>query len=244
MAETITITRIIKQLPEEAGITRPILCECSDGNKYYVKGQYAGKASVIHEFIAANIAELLSLPIPPYCLARLDEALWNSSSICKDIGSNPVFASRAITDASIFSLSSAFPNLFERELCQRILFFDWWLRNADRGHCNPNMLIARGKLYIIDHNNAFDGNENFAQFRQEHIFGNFYDAKCFHQHTLTQAMDTILWKLESIINMMPPEWIDDEGDISQPMIQNIRNTLLRYRTEPENFWPENSGTQP
>ena len=134
MAETITITRIIKQLPEEAGITRPILCECSDGNKYYVKGQYAGKASVILEFIAANIAELLSLPIPPYCLARLDEALWNSSSICKNIGTNPVFASRAITNASIFSLASAFPNLFERELCQRILFFDWWLRNADRGH--------------------------------------------------------------------------------------------------------------
>jgi hypothetical protein len=49
-------------------------------------------------------------------------------------------------------------NEVEEELRRKIILFDWFIKNEDRKTGNSNLLwqVVTKKLFVIDHNNAFD----------------------------------------------------------------------------------------
>lgn len=64
--------------PAAQGITRPFLCNASDGHAYYVKGYGASIAGLMKEWLGANLALAFGLPVPPFEIALLDNGLADS----------------------------------------------------------------------------------------------------------------------------------------------------------------------
>ncbi len=79
------------------GVTRPFICRGDDGHEYYVKGQDAGRRSLVCEWVAAQLATQSGLPIADYVLAEVPAALIapGQGLDLSQLGAGVVFASRA-----------------------------------------------------------------------------------------------------------------------------------------------------
>jgi len=195
MLELIEIQGIARQ-----GMTRPLICRGDDGNLYYAKGKAANTSGLIKEWMAANLAQALSLPIPMFHIAYIDDLLINSSDISTDsLGSGHVFVSKQVQACTEFK----YP-LLERvsEKMQRdVLLFDLWIENGDRTLTehggNPNLLwqSSDNELYIIDHNLAFDDAFDLHTFKITHVFqshlANFQLDLIDKQHFEAHLMDSL-----------------------------------------------------
>ena len=58
------------------GVSEPYLCGGEDGEDYFVKGLRSGRHSQINEWICANIAHAVGLPIASFCLLETEEELF------------------------------------------------------------------------------------------------------------------------------------------------------------------------
>jgi len=170
MLELVEIQGIARQ-----GITRPVICKGADDKTYYAKGKEATASGLIKEWMAANLAQALGLPIPAFHIAFIDNLLVNSAGeLAHSLGSGHIFVSEKVSAATEFK----YPLLGQvSEKIQRdILLFDLLVENSDRTLTkhggNPNLLwqSAESELYIIDHNLAFDNDFNLQLFRETHAF--------------------------------------------------------------------------
>lgn len=170
MLELVEIQGVARQ-----GMTKPVICRGDDGKTYYAKGKDATASGLIKEWMAANLAQALGLPIPNFHIATIDSFLVESArDLAYSLGSGNIFISEKVQAATEFKYS-----LLEQvsEKIQRdILLFDLWVENSDRTLTkyggNPNLLwqSVESKLYIIDHNLAFDHDFNLSLLRETHIF--------------------------------------------------------------------------
>ena len=62
------------------GITRPFICRGDDGWLYFVKGNGAGRSSLICEWIAGHLGMRLGLPIPDFKQAVMPKELVTLSA--------------------------------------------------------------------------------------------------------------------------------------------------------------------
>ena len=69
--DNITIIDIERKIP--LGITNPYIVKCSDGKKYVAKfpGNPEGTRVLINEYVCAELAKLLELPIPNFKLINI-----------------------------------------------------------------------------------------------------------------------------------------------------------------------------
>lgn len=170
----IELVEFIKR--SEKGVTRPFIFKGADKKTYYVKGASASHRSLICEWIGGQLAKKIGLNIPNFDLGYVDAALFRvlPNEMQRDLGSSEVFVSEAIPHAKDIKWEQVqhIPN-DEKTL---IALFDLWVRNEDRTMRadtqagNPNLLIANGIIYVIDHNLIFDENFNINQFKETHIF--------------------------------------------------------------------------
>jgi putative sterol carrier protein len=86
------------------GFTKPLHCKLSNEKNYYVKGKRATAAGLIKEWMAANLAHAMNLPIPNFCIAYADKRLIDIFD--KDFGHGEVFASECIEFADEFNYQS------------------------------------------------------------------------------------------------------------------------------------------
>lgn len=175
MPESITAVEIIRQSHQGYSI-KPFIVRGDDGFTYFVKGlAKAGGPALISEVLGAELGVRLGLPIPPWELIHIADELIAFSVIpnVDDLRGGIAFASRAVENASDFSLSSIHGTSLE--LRRKILLFDWWIRNEDRclGELGGNVnliLDSSGNLNVIDHNCAFDRAFNPETFMNGHVF--------------------------------------------------------------------------
>jgi hypothetical protein len=205
------VLQIVEVLgPSDQGRTIPFRCRAEDGALYYVKGQQTDRASLWREWIAAHLASALALPLPPFSLVQIDEALLAElprSWQC--VGCLPAFGSRH-HDASIWfevALLEQVPPVLQ----QRVLWFDWWIRNMDRLAANTNLLwdANHKKLVMIDHNLAFDRDFDAAKFLDLHIFASQWPVIAndfFLRDALRQQMNEVMPVARWACNNAPPEW--------------------------------------
>lgn len=236
--KNLEIERILSRVECVAGVLEPYVCQCSDGNRYYVKGHYAGYRERIYELVAAQLGQKLGLRIPDFALATIPGNI-NPNDLFPgadpDLGFEPAFASQEVPDSMVLQPSAN--STPEKERCL-ILLFDWWICNDDRTCDRPNLLFASGKTYVIDHNNAFGEPRGRKDFLSLHVFGNsFGKQKSFSRSVFETKLDAVMDDWIDIASTVPDVWLDgcSEGD---KVLDDIRNKLERYRRHPQEFWFE------
>lgn len=149
--------------------SHPSLFDCSDGARYVVKHsqQRQNYKHLINELIAAQLAKVVSVPIPDFALIEIINIILPSDyifSVGKPSGlgfgsrflSGPVKTVTSIDTLVIFSKSKRNEII---ENLVKISAFDIWLRNIDRTPINPNLLIQETeniiRLFAIDHSSIF-----------------------------------------------------------------------------------------
>ena len=131
-------------------------------------------------------------------------------------------------------------------LKQKVLLFDWWVRNEDRTLTefggNPNLLrtAGTGHLRVFDLNLAFDDTFDEARFWQSHIFNGAVTVwpDEFKQEMIRQ-MRSALEKLPEIWNELPDEWRNPgghPGGAGGLDLAAVEQRLRRFETSPEVFW--------
>lgn len=153
MLPQVTAIRYVTPLRE--GGSLPGLMEADDLGTYVVKyaGAGQGRKALVAEVISAALARACGLAVPDLVVVDVDPALADGepdqeiqdllrASAGKNLGVD--FLSGAMDfDAAASATDGA--------LAGRIIWFDALVSNADRSWRNPNMLLWRDALYLIDH---------------------------------------------------------------------------------------------
>lgn len=248
--------RIIEILGRsEQGITKPFFCRAEDGESYYVKGNFAGFRALCCEWVAGELARHWGLPIAPFSIVEVPDALIKGSlrNDIFELGPGPAFGSRLVQNAGELRWAEVEGNQISADLRARVLIFDWWVANSDRMMSdvggNPNLLWSPSSshLSLIDHNLAFSTNLTLAslpEFAALHVFGTrilaqemaFWECETamapLLQATaqLTQFWDDNPVLLDEIEAGLPEEWTE-----TAPGFRGEVRSVLE-RVERDDFW--------
>ena len=217
---------------------KPIRCKTEDG-LFYTKFRDACLSfpdgtgqlrALVNEFIAAEIAVLMDLPVPEAAIVHC------STPFSVMIDGEPVhispsynFGSKAIDSPVVLSLQTVeqLRNIDNPDDALPIMLFDAILHNVDRDGNSGNTLVGGGKpshLFIIDHGRLFGAsevwnryslpNDQFGQIALDPMESNGIYAKLMEAFDLKSQVDgarakvsrVTEEKLASIISSVPHEW--------------------------------------
>ena len=175
MLGRVTASEVIREA--ESGRTRPVLMLCeadTDGAvEVFCKlstGCFEGVTSLAREVVAACLAADLNLPVPTPSLVEIPPTL---ASTVKDPGirarietSSPVGFGSAKVESQ-FNVWTSGNRVTESMLPSALgtFVFDAVIDNVDRKPSNPNCLVARERLCLIDHELAFPSTSGLLDWR-------------------------------------------------------------------------------
>jgi hypothetical protein len=153
MLTEVTATRYITPLRE--GGSLPGLIEADDLATYVVKftGAGQGRKTLVAEVVVGELARRLGFRVPGLVSVELDPVLGLGEP---DPEVQELLKSSGGTNLGMGFLSGAlgFDPLAFRvspEEAGRIVWFDALVNNVDRSWRNPNLLMWRGEVWLIDH---------------------------------------------------------------------------------------------
>lgn len=165
MLDRVTACEVIR--PAKSGRTRPILmlCEAETAKPIEVFCKFSagcdeGVASLAREVVATCLAADLKLPVPTPYLVEIPSTLASAvttSDIAKKLQtSSPVgFGSARVEGQfSVWSKGNRVTDAMQ-PLALGALVFDAIIENSDRRPSNPNCLVARNDIRLIDHELSF-----------------------------------------------------------------------------------------
>lgn len=216
------------------GQTKPYIAKADDDKTYIVKGARTTYKGVVKEVIVAHLAQAFGLPIPPFSLAYVDDAL-KDNTIYELYSYN--FASHFQTDIQDVSFSQLAK--VDSGLLRKLYFFDYWIKNGDR--CltklggNPNFFIHQKTMqpYVLDHNLSFDTEFDIERHKEIHIGTSVWKGlDLVDRNIFEQMIATALQEWDTIVGQLPEEWLDfyDIKDINS----EIYDVLLQF--ENNDFW--------
>lgn len=215
-------TRYVTPLRE--GGSLPAIVEADDGGLYVMKfvGAGQGAKALVAEVIAGAIAVALGLDIPQMVLMELDPDLGRNEP---DPEIRDLLRSSAGTNLGFRFLPGAFaynPLLKEPvapDLASRIVWFDAYTTNVDRTPRNVNLLLARKKLWLIDHGAALyfhhTWEDALARSRtpfphvKEHVLLPFAAQIGAADAALRPLLSDAL--LDEIVTLVPDAWLQYES---------------------------------
>ena len=161
----------------------------------------------------------------------------------RDLEGGPAFASLHIENASDL-LWSGVANV-PVGLKKRVLLFDWWIKNGDRGlgplGGNVNLILDHtGSLQVIDHNVAFDAGLQADEFRMYHVFRDQLSTQTgelLARLEFLPLLDAALADWDRITTLLPEEWVKRDsghGDETEPTLEERLHILERFKDE--QFW--------
>ncbi len=149
------VTAITYVTPLREGGSLPAIMEADDYGTYVVKFRGAGQGpkALVAEVISARLARVCGLRVPDLVTVVLDPALAAGEP---DQEIQDLLRASAGLNLGVDFLSGAVDfdataPAVDGELAGRIIWFDALVSNADRSWRNPNMLLWRDQLYLIDH---------------------------------------------------------------------------------------------
>ncbi|WP_051977438.1 HipA family kinase [Necropsobacter rosorum] len=226
-----------------SGITRPYLCEASNGKTYVVKTKSSlTPKQIIAEYVAACLAKKLGLPIPDFEIVYISEFI--AKNVRPDwrggINEGAAFGIEYIEDATLVKFGQAY-ELCDILLQKEIYLFDFWINNSDRTLSdkdtgNVNLLFSRSlkKLFLIDHNLAFDSDLSDTPFAY-HIFSNTnrnWTFDLMDRPYLQDKFCATMQYIDDIFDSIPEEW--QPADNYDGYLESIKHILNRILTD--SFW--------
>src|SRR4051812_33043647 len=153
MLKEVIATRYITPLRE--GGSLPGLVEADDLGTYVMKftGAGQGRKTLVAEVVCGELARRLGFRVPRLVTIDLDPVLGLGEP---DPEVQELLKSSGGTTLGMAFLSGAFgfdPLAFavSAEEAGRIVWFDALVNNVDRSWRNPNLLVRRGEVWLIDH---------------------------------------------------------------------------------------------
>ncbi|MEU1293395.1 HipA family kinase [Streptomyces sp. NPDC005840] len=153
MLNEVTVTRYITPLRE--GGSLPGLVEGDDHGAYVIKfaGAGQGRKTLVAEVVCGELARRLGFRVPRLVTLALDPVLGLGEP---EQQVQDLLRGSGGTDLGMDFLSGALgfdPLGFRASPAEagRIVWFDALVGNVDRSWRNPNLLVHRGDLWLIDH---------------------------------------------------------------------------------------------
>lgn len=236
----VQVTEIISRTSQ--GATQPFLCRGTDGALYYAKGRGAGRKSLVAEWLAGSLAQAFGLPIAPFAVGEVDEALIQyGAPELTDLGAGYVFLSQRVENVMEISWLSIPDVPLQTQM--DILVFDYWVQNQDRMLTelggNPNLLWdpSRKQVVVIDHNLAFDLEFDNPTFFSSHVFARSWDhvvGDLVERQLYEDRLQATLSRFDDICDKMPDSWWWlDEGHPLDFSAHDARTILTECLP---NFW--------
>src|SRR3954451_21713217 len=152
----IAATRYVTPLRE--GGSLPALVEADDDGLYVLKFRGAGQGpkALVAEVIAGELARALGFRVPELALVELDPALAVAEP---DPEIQDLLRASAGTNLGVDFLPEALAfspvvDSVEDGLAAGVVWLDALVTNVDRTPQNPNLLVWRRQLWLIDHGAA------------------------------------------------------------------------------------------
>lgn len=155
--QALLATRYVTPLRE--GGSLPAVVEASDGQLYVAKFRGAGQGprALVAEWMAGELARACGFDVPAQVRLDLDEAFGRNEPDpeIRDLlrASTGPNLGMAFLPGAIAYDPVAPPDV-DLRLASDIVWFDAFVTNVDRTPRNPNLLLARGRLWLIDHGAA------------------------------------------------------------------------------------------
>lgn len=236
MLERVTGVRYVVPLRE--GGSLPAVVDADSGGTFVVKFHGAGQGpkALVAEALAASIARTLDLPVPRAAVVWLEEGFGRAEPdpeiqdlLRGSVGAN--FGLAYLPGALGFD--PAVDADVSSDLAADIVWFDAYLTNVDRSPRNPNLLVADGQLWLIDHGAAlyvhhrWDGWEDRIQSRfpqiKDHVLLPFAGDLTAADSRLRARIDEAV--VEEAVQSVPEEWLGDE-----PLFPTIDAHRAAYST--------------
>lgn len=232
------LTRYI--LPMREGGSLPALAEASDGFRYVVKlrGAGHGKKALVSELIGGMVAKAFKFKTPELVLLDLDSSFGITEPdeevqelLRKSEGLN--LGMHFLPGAATFDPSV---NTVDPLTASKIVWLDSFLTNVDRTRLNPNMMIWHDELWLIDfgaslyfHHSwrdpaaaALDPFPYISNHALLPMAGKLMEADNLMRQAITPRT------LAKIVDLVPREWLEEEGDISP---EERREGYVRFLTD-------------
>ncbi|MFI8171456.1 HipA family kinase [Streptomyces sp. NPDC085931] len=234
MLKEVIATRFIAPLRE--GGSLPGLIEADDSGTYVLKftGAGQGRKTLVAEVVCGELARRLGLRVPRLVTVELDPDLGlgepeeQVQSLLRSSGGINLgmdFLSGALGfDPLAFRVSP--------QEAGRIVWFDALVNNVDRSWRNPNLLMWRGELWLVDHGATVIWHHNWAG--AEASADRPYDAS---DHALAPfapdvraaaaALAPLVTEelLADVTGCVPDAWLADEPGFDTP--DDLRRAYAR-----------------
>ncbi|MFH9829001.1 MULTISPECIES: HipA family kinase [Streptomyces] len=225
MLKEVIATRFITPLRE--GGSLPGLVEADDLAAYVLKftGAGQGRKTLVAEVVCGELARRLGLRVPRLVTVELDSVLGLGEP---EQQVQDLLRSSGGTNLGMAFLSGALgfdPLAFPVDPAQagRIVWFDALINNVDRSWRNPNLLMHRGHLWLIDHGATMIWHHNWPS--AEASAARPYDAS---DHALARFRPDIAAAaaelapritaglLDEVTAEIPDAWLTDEPGFDTP----------------------------
>lgn len=232
------LTRYI--LPLREGGSLPALGEAADGFRYVVKlrGAGHGKKALIAELVGGLVAKAFKFKVPELVLLEIDNAFGITEPdeevqelLRKSEGLN--LGLHFLDAAATFDPAA---NNIDGLTASKIVWLDAFLTNVDRTRLNPNMMIWRNELWLIDHgaslyfhhawkNPALSASDPFAYIKN-HVLLPYADRLQEADKLMRQAITPRT--LGKIADLIPAEWLEEEDSdlTAEERRQTYKNFLF------------------
>lgn len=217
----VSANRYVQPLRE--GGSLPAVVDTDDG-LYVVKFRGAGQGpkALIAELIVGLIAGEIGLETPNLALVEVSDQFGRSEPDpeIQDLlrASHGVNVGLRYLDGAFNFALSAARDLIEPDWAARVVWLDSYLTNPDRSHRNPNLLIWRGGVWLIDHGAALYAHHDWSRVDEERIHAGF---PLVREHVLLgvsgdiEAVDREISELLSgevisrVLSQIPDELLQD-----------------------------------
>ncbi|MDX3574020.1 HipA family kinase [Streptomyces sp. ID05-47C] len=225
MLKEVIATRFITPLRE--GGSLPGLVEADDLAAYVLKftGAGQGRKTLVAEVVCGELARRLGLRVPRLVTVELDSVLGlgEPEQQVQDLlrSSGGTNLGMAFLSGALGFDPLAFP--VDRAQAGRIVWFDALINNVDRSWRNPNLLMHRGDLWLIDHGATMIWHHNWPS--AEASAARPYDAS---DHALARFRPDIgaaaaelapritAGLLDEVTAEIPDDWLTDEPGFATP----------------------------
>jgi HipA-like kinase len=229
------VTRYVTPLGE--GGSLPAIVEADNLGTYVLKfrGAGQGRLALAAEIIAGELARRLGLRVPDLVLAELDPRIGVSEP---DPEIQDLLRASEGMNLGVDFLPGSFGFdargwTADRDFASRVLWFDGLVHNVDRTWRNPNLLVWRRDIWLIDHGAALYFHHNWATAdpkrpfdASEHVLRDRVGALAAAHDTLAPRVTAPL--LREVTALVPPEWFGDRGADAY-----VEHLLLRAPIVPE-----------
>jgi hypothetical protein len=166
---SLTALRVKKRL--RGGSSAPVVVETSSGLFVMkLRGAGEGVLALVAELIVAEVAERLGLPVPERALIELSREVPSDDkndeladtlgrSVGTNLGLRFLEGAREARKEELAALDDDFVG--------RVLWLDGLVMNPDRTRSNPNILLWKGRPWLIDHGAALSIHHDWSALTED-----------------------------------------------------------------------------